>query len=217
MSASRHRLLWLAAISGVIALLGAARLLSARPLTLPVLASVPAFQLSDERGAQLGRDQLLGHVTVVDFIFTSCSTACPLLSTALAHLQDDIRTRGLGTKARLLSISVDPERDTSERLRAFAARYGADPHLWHFARGAEGELRRVVIDGMKQHFERQLDRGELDGFTILHGTRFVLIDDNAQIRGFYDARDPGDMAHLREAITALVEGRTAVGTSDAQP
>jgi protein SCO1 len=184
-----------------------ARWATSRAIALPELGTLPAFQLSDERGARLGRDALLGKVTVVDFIFTSCSTACPVLSAEMARIQDHVRHKGLTDRVRLLSISVDPERDTPERLRAFGARWGADAGLWRFARGDEAELRRVVVDGMKQAVERQLDRGELDGFTILHGTRMVLVDEEARIRGYYDASDADDRARLRRDLEALADGR----------
>ena len=207
MSPRRRSLTLLTLGLALIASLCAARLLLARPIALPELGDLPAFQLSDERGAQLGRESLLGHVTIVDFIFTSCSTACPLLSAEMAHLQDDVRRRGLGDRVRLLSISVDPERDTPERLRAFAARYAADPTLWRFARGDDAQIRRVVVDGMKQDVTRQIDKGEADGFTVLHGTRMVVVDSAAHIRGYYDARDPASMLKLRDEVSALAEGR----------
>ena len=210
MSASRRRLALALAASIVVALSFIARLLSARTVSLPVLAELPAFRLVDEHGATLDREALLGKVTIVDFVFTSCTTACPLLSSEMAKLQTHIVAAGLRDRARLLSISVDPDRDTEARLQAFANRYGADPTLWHFARGDEAALRTVVVDGMKQYFERQLDRGEVDGFTILHGTRFVLVDDTARIRGFYDSKDATDMANLRHALEALVQHRASI-------
>ncbi len=202
---SRRTLLSLVVVSGAVLL--AARLLLARPIALPELGELPAFQLTDERGANLGRESLLGHTTVVDFIFTSCATACPLLSSEMARLQTWVRHDGLGDRVHLLSVSVDPERDTPERLRAFAARYEADPSIWRFARGKEAEIRRVVVEGMKQEVARQLDRGEADGFTILHGTKLVLIDPKARIRGYYDAKDAASMARLRKELVALAEGR----------
>jgi len=191
----------------VIGFAGAGRLLSARSLQLPARGQLPAFQLADERGAQITNEALRGKVSVVNFIFTSCSTACPLLSTELARLQAEVRSRGLTDRVRLWSISVDPERDTAERLRVFAARYGADPALWRFLRGDEAEIRRVVVGGMKQDVTRQIDRGEADGFTVLHGTKLVLVDGEARIRGYYEAKDPASMQALSEALVALADGR----------
>jgi protein SCO1/2 len=182
---------------------GAAQLWQARTLPLPVLATLPAFQLTDEHEHAFSRADLLGKVTVVDFIFTSCSTACPLLSAEMGRLQTELSSRGLGDRVQLASISVDPTRDTPEKLRAFAATYGARPGLWRFLRGDEAAVQAVVVGGMKQVMERERARGEVDDFTILHGTRFVLVDGDARIRGYYDANDPQSMSMLRRAVTAL--------------
>jgi protein SCO1/2 len=166
---------------------------------LPDFGKLPAFQLSDERGAPYSRDALLGKITVVDFIFTSCSTICPTLSTKMAELQRELVARHQDDRVRLLSISVDPERDTPERLQALAARHGADAKLWHFVRGSDAALQAVVVDGMKQ----VLEHDGSDASSILHSMRFVLIDDQARIRGFYDATDPAAMTQLRDHAAAL--------------
>ncbi len=212
----RRRIL-LSAVVVTVVLACAAKLLLARSIALPELGQLPAFQLTDERGASLTRESLRGHVTVVDFIFTSCATACPLLSSEMSRLQAEVRRAGHGDRVRLLSVSVDPERDTPERLRAFAARYEADPALWRFARGNEADMRRVVVDGMKQEVARQTDRGEVDGFTILHGTKLVLLDDEARIRGYYDAKDQESMRKLRTDLSALADGRAELLPALAPP
>jgi protein SCO1/2 len=186
-------------------------------VALPDYGGVPQFELTDETGGRYTRAALLGKVTIVDFIFTNCATACPLLTAEMARLQAHVRGAHLEDRVRLLSISVDPERDTPARLAELGARHGADPQLWRFVRGSDQALRRVVVDGLKQVMDKQPDRGEVDGFTILHGTRMVLLDEHAHIRGFYDANDATDRAQLRAHVEALAKGRaseaahTAVG------
>jgi protein SCO1/2 len=186
---------------------GVGYVMSARPaIALPEYGSVPAFQLSDERGAPYDRSALIGKVTVVDFVFTSCSTICPTLSASMETLQREVASRHRD-RVRLLSVSVDPERDTPERLRELGARYHADPALWHFVRGSDAAIKTVVVDGLKQAMERNADPSATDATSILHSMRFVLVDDQARIRGFYDATDPQAMAQLREHIDTLVEPR----------
>jgi protein SCO1/2 len=187
---------------------GAAQIWQARTLPLPVLATLPGFQLTDEHEHPFSRADLLGKVTVVDFIFTSCSSACPMLSAEMAHLQAELLAG-----VQLASISVDPARDTPEKLRAFAATYHAQPGRWRFLRGDQASVQAVVVDGMKQVMDQQSDRSEVDGFTILHGTRFVLVDEEARIRGFYDANDAQSMKQLRTAMTALAQHRSRVADS----
>jgi protein SCO1/2 len=179
------------------------RMQSQSAARLPEYGVVPPFQLADEHGAALSRAALLDKATVIDFVFTSCSSACPLLSSEMERLQGWIRDEHLGERVRLISVSVDPQRDTPERLREYAARYHADPALWHFLRGDEGPLRSFVVDGMKQVMDRQADPSETDGFTILHGTRLVVVDGMARMRGLYDAKAPGDLERLRHDLRLL--------------
>jgi protein SCO1/2 len=174
--------------------------------TLPQLGTLPPFSLTDEHGDAFPRDKLHGKIAVFDFVFTNCATACPLLTQEMARLQDEVVKHGLDQRVRLLSVSVDPERDTLDKLRAYAQRAGADPRVWHFLRGDEASLRKVVVDGLLQVMDKQADKAALDGFTILHGTRFVLVDDKARIRGFYDANDAADRARLRHDLFGLAKG-----------
>ncbi len=202
---------WLGVGAFVLFAAGATALtVNSRRIALPVYGSMPSFSLTDDHGGAVRREDLLGKVSVVDFVFTSCSSACPLLSAEMGRLQHDVVSGGLANQVQLLSVSVDPERDTPERLREFAARYGADPRTWRFVRGDESTLRAVVVDAMKQDISREVDKGERDGFTILHGTRLVLVDRDARLRGFYDANDPSSMLQLREAIGALSAGHVSV-------
>jgi protein SCO1/2 len=205
-----NRVTQLAALTVTLSLAIGAAALWARgreSVELPDYGSTPEFELTDEAGGRYTRAALLGKITIVDFIFTSCATACPLLTAEMARLQTHLRAARLDDRVRLLSISVDPERDTPARLAELGARHGADPRLWHFLRGSDQALRRVVVDGLKQVMDKQPDRGELDGFTILHGTRLVLLDEQARIRGFYDANDAEARERLRGDVAALATGR----------
>jgi len=198
------------ALATVVVLSGAAWLWTSRAVALPAYGEVPAFALTDERGAAV--TSLVGRPHVVDFMFTSCPTACPLLTAQMQSLQTDLVARGLRGKVELTSISVDPERDTADKLAAYGKSHGADPAMWRFLRGDEHELERVVVDGMKQAMERggRTEKGDLDDFAFVHGTRFVLLDEHARIRGFYDANDAASMARLREDVVAVAQGRATL-------
>jgi protein SCO1/2 len=142
-------------------------------------------------------------VWVADFVFTGCSEACPRLTGEMAKLQKLVA--GKGGKVQLISISVDPDRDTPERLKAYAAGFRADPQVWKFLTGPAKQIEDAVVNGFKQGISKDPDPSEKDGFAILHGTRFVLVDQSGQIRGFYDAQDSSDMARLRSHLLGLIE------------
>ena len=103
---------------------------------------LPDVQLIDRHGRPFDlRRQLQGHSLVLQFIFTSCTTICPVLSAALAAAQDDLARLDPGV--RLVSISIDPEHDTPEVLAAFARDLGAGPH-WRFLTGSPDDIMRVL-------------------------------------------------------------------------
>jgi len=180
-------------------------LLKQKAPALPELGRLPAFSLTDERGRPFAREDLFGKVWVADFVFTSCSDACPRLTQRMRKLQDRLDPLG---GVRLLSISVDPERDTPEKLRAYGEAYGARGDLWRFLTGSPTEVERTVVKGFKMAMAKvpardapreSDDELRAQAFDILHGDRLVLVDAEARIRGYYVADDAGLAAVLRAA------------------
>ena len=182
---------------------------------LPVLATLPRFSLVDETGKPFGRDDMLGKVWVADFVFTSCADACPRLQQKMRGIQDRLIPLEQGGEIALLSISVDPERDTPAKLRQYAQTFGARPGLWHYLTGEQKEVEKTVVQGFHTAMAKipVPGRAEADGigdphleaFDIMHGERLVLVDRLGRIRGFYDADDPD--AVLRDARLLTGGGR----------
>jgi protein SCO1/2 len=144
---------------------------------IPELASVPEFRLVDQSGAPFGSAELRGKIWVANFVFTTCPTVCPLLTTQMRNVQQRV---GAQPNVRFVSFSVDPTRDTPEVLRAYAATHDADLSTWHFLTGETEAVRSAVVDGMRVGMGERGADGD-----ILHGTHFVLVDGNARIRGYY--------------------------------
>jgi protein SCO1/2 len=175
----------------------------------PILATVPAFTMTDQLGHPFGTTDLSGKVWVADFIFTSCQTMCPVLTQKMGEIAH--RGRHLGPDFHLVSFSVDPERDTPQRLAAYATAHGADAHKWTFLTGSLDAVQRAVVDGFKIGVDRHQapPPGEptgkptaaaTDGFwDIVHGEHLVVVDRHLQIRGYFDASTDG-MNRLLEAL-----------------
>jgi protein SCO1/2 len=87
-------------------------------------------------------EALAGKVVVVDFVFTRCTTVCPVLSSLFGALQQSLGPL-VGREVLLVSVSLDPEHDTPPRLRAYAARHGAGVG-WRWITGASPPVRRVL-------------------------------------------------------------------------
>jgi protein SCO1/2 len=172
---------------------------------LPRLGQVPAFSLTDQTGRNFTSAELMGRVWVADFVYTSCSTACPRLTATMAELSRHLRNRGQERNVHLVSFTVDPERDNVERLRGYAAGFQADPALWTFATGPSDAIREAVVKGFHIAIDKEKSTEEADGFALVHGKSFILVDARGFIRGLYDAGEPTEMARLRKDALALVE------------
>jgi protein SCO1 len=96
---------------------------------------VPDLMLINQAGEQMSaRSALNGDGPVmVNFIFTTCTTICPVMSATFAQVQESLGTDA--GKVRMVSVSIDPEHDTPERLREYAKRFEAGPQ-WHFLTGS---------------------------------------------------------------------------------
>lgn len=157
-------------------------------------AQLPDFSLIDQRGAPFGLSDLHNKVWVADFIFTSCATICPPMTVQMAILQDEFAAKDV----HFVSFSVDPERDAPEVLRRYADNYGADGNRWSFLTGQKETIYQLAHEGFS------LATGHR-GSEILHSTRFVLVDRNQQVRGYYESRSPGSLQQLRKDINTLLE------------
>lgn len=100
--------------------------------------------LVDQHGARVSfkKDVVGDDVVVMDFVFTTCTTICPILTAKFARVQAELGER-LGRGVKLVSVTLDPVRDTPERLQAFGAKHRAGPH-WSFLTGAKDDVDDVL-------------------------------------------------------------------------
>jgi protein SCO1/2 len=146
-----------------------------REKPLPVLGEIPAFQLTSQQGATFDRASLNGHVWVADFIFTNCEGPCPRMTSHMHVLQGKT-----DAAVKLVSFSVDPERDTPTVLSEYGKKFGADNSRWTFLTGDKQTLNMLDHDAFKL--------GDL-GPQMDHSTRFVLVDKKGHVRGYYGIAD----------------------------
>lgn len=170
---------------------------------LPVLGSVSEFNLISSADEAITRADLEGRVWVADFFFTSCAGICPMMSKRMAELQSRL---GDTREVTLVSISVDPERDTPERLRRYAQRYSADPVRWWFLTGRREEIYRLSQESFRLGVEAvPEDRREPGMEEVLHSSRFVLLDRKSRIRGYYEGEEPDMVDRLLTDIRRLLK------------
>lgn len=197
---SWNALAWKAALI-LIPLLTAAGLFFLRQAQVARLAShelpkdgiVPPFQLIDQSGEPYGSQQLLGKIWIADFVYSTCPGPCPMISSRMSETQKPLRD----TDVKLVSFSVDPQRDTPAVLREYAAKLKAEPGRWHFLTGDKETIYRLSRDGFK------LASGEGGAAGPIHSTRMVLVDRSGMIRGYYDATEADAVTRLLADVTHL--------------
>lgn len=184
----RNPWIW-AFLAGAVVLTALRPLLRHVPEPPPVLGHVPAWELTDASGAPFGSAELRGQVYIVSFFFTRCPSICPALMRGMARLQEGFDTRG-DEGIRLVSVSVDPERDTPEVLRAYAEANGVHSPRWTLVTGDVGSVRRLVVDGLKTPMgDAPVSEGP--PIDIAHSGKVVLVDGAGGIRGYYDTDELG--------------------------
>ena len=156
---------------------------------LPVFGDIPAFELTNQQGAKFQRSALDGHVWVADFIYTNCEGPCPRMSSHMHELQGKV-----AKTVKLVSFTVDPERDTPAALEDYGKRFGADDSQWTFLTGDSKTLDMLDHDAFKL--------GNL-GVAMDHSTRFVLVDRKGRIRGYYGIAEGDPAARLAKDAARL--------------
>lgn len=178
-------------------------LLRPEPEPLPVLGTLPEFALIDSSGRPFGTTELAGKVWIASFFFTRCPSVCPLIMARMGELQRRLAAAGVAD-VRLVSITVDPEHDTPEVLRAAEPRYGVDPGRWTLLTGPRERLHELLVAGF--HVPG-LDAAALADGDIPHTTKLALVDGVGRIRGYYGSDEEGAAEVLRHALRLLATPR----------
>lgn len=114
----------------------------ARPSTVKVRYDDSVLIDQGGRTLRLKTDVMGDRVVVVDFVYTTCTTVCPVLTALLASVQKELSGPG-ADDLRLVSITVDPARDTPARLKEYANKHGAQPG-WLWLTGPTGRVNEVL-------------------------------------------------------------------------
>ena len=105
--------------------------------------TVPPINLTDQHGRQVRLDQALAgdKPALVQFFFTTCTTICDVRSAQLVAAAPKLRQANIGIG--FYTITIDPDRDTPERLLAFSRRFGDPPPNWHLLTGSDAKIRQI--------------------------------------------------------------------------
>ena len=147
-----------------------------------------------------------GKIIVADLFFTHCSGICPKLTANMAQLQQSF-IRGGNTRKKIdssivqfLSFSIDPENDSVSALKNYADRFGVNHDNWWMLTGSKDSIYKFVFEELK--IGKFSDEPVNPDFA--HTNRFVLIDKEYKVRGYYNGLDPVSLAKLAKDIGFLM-------------
>jgi protein SCO1/2 len=159
---------------------------------------IPNYKFQTQSGDSLELDSLRGSIYVANFFFASCPGICPVMNAQMKRVQGEfIRDK----RVKLVSFTVDPDRDSILALRDYARDYDAIPGKWFFLRGSKHDIYNVAADGFKVVAKETPGEGEA-GF--VHSERLVLIDPQGNIRAWYDGTDSARVKKLMGDVVLLL-------------
>jgi protein SCO1/2 len=147
--------------------------------------------MTDAENRPFTEKDLDGKIWIVDFIYTNCPAECPRMTSRMHRVEDRMEGQ---PDVRLLSISVDPNRDTPDVLKEFAGRYGAPNERWRFVTGDKATVHLLAY--------QTFHVGDVLG-KIEHSTKFAVVDKHRTVRGYYSSFSEEDLSNMLTDVDVL--------------
>ncbi len=174
-------------------------------------AGIEDFSFTDTEGQTVTKADLLGKPFIISFIFTFCRGPCPKVSMEMRELQDRLKDYDFN----LVSLTVDPERDTADVLKTYGKELKADFSRWKFLTGKQSEIYGLIHRSFAMPVQEEVDRDRKPGFEIIHSTNIMLVDKTGRVIGKFDAQKGEEvMAKLRKQIKQVAALRSDQKTTE---
>lgn len=158
---------------------------------ISILGKVPSFSLINFDGSTITEKQLNDKISIVNFMFTQCEGACPIMSENISILQERF---AMSEEIQFLSITTDPDFDSLEALSKYSDNY-SNKDNWFFLRGDIIDIIKLSEQGFF------LDAKLLPAG---HSLNFVLVDKELNIRKFYKGDEDSNIIELQHDIVTLL-------------
>jgi len=173
------------------------KLQNGKPVDDTVWHKIKPFKLLNQFGDSVGIDDWGGKIIVANFFFTSCPSICPTLTRNMKKLQTAfIKT---DTIVRFISFTVDPLRDTVQKIKAYGDKYGINHDTWWMLTGPKKEIYDIAFNEFKASV---VSEGKVDT-NFIHTEKFFLLDRDKVVRGFYNGLDSNHLDQLIKDIVLL--------------
>lgn len=163
------------------------------------------LQLTNQLGNTVSlNNNLKGKILVIDFFFTDCPMVCPKLTGNMTMLQRAFRKNpkmefSMDSSVQLISITVNPERDSFQTLRRYADRFGVNHDRWWFLTGDK----KKIYEFARHELGLSVQPGDGGAEDFIHTEKIVLLDQQRYIRGYYDGLDTADISKCAYDISLL--------------
>jgi protein SCO1/2 len=163
--------------------------------------TVPGFSLIDQDSNNINQATTAGKIYVADFFFTSCPSICPPMKRQMLRIYDKYQNNN---EVVLLSYSIDPKRDTVQKLRKYADKLGiTNTEKWHFLTGNKDSIYSLA----ESYLVSAAEDPDAPGGHI-HDGNFILIDKHKRIRGYYDGTNAESVDKLLKDMDTLLKENT---------
>ena len=181
------------------------KVINGKTVSDTVWHQVSNIRLINQLGDTVSLNDVRGKIIIIDFFFTRCPSICPYLTKNMKSLQNAMRMKDFGKKydssfVQFISFSVDPTRDSAEALKKYADKYGVNHDTWWFLTGPKKTIYDFALNELKLGL---LDGQDVDS-NFIHTSKFVLLDKERIVRGYYNGLDSADLSKLAENLTILM-------------
>ncbi|MBC2605466.1 SCO family protein [Pelagicoccus albus] len=171
------------------------------PEVLAEFGNVANFEFLDQEGAPFSSEQLEGKVWLANFVFTSCSAECPILTAKMMHVREEL---GTDANVEYVSFSVDPVTDTPERLKEYASDYGSAED-WVLLTGDGEKLDSLIKNSFllptaKDYHERR----DIAATGFIHSNKLIVVDQKGTVRYAVDGLEEGAVERLSTVMKRLM-------------
>lgn len=171
---------------------------------------VPNMKFQTQSGDSLELDSLQGNLYVLNFFFATCPGICPKLSHSMERVQDAFIK---DEKFKIVSVTVDPDRDSVPALRSYADGHNAIPGKWYFLRGSKADVSELAGKGL-YITARPGDPGDAEAF--VHSEKMVIVDWDGNIRSYYSGIDSVSVNKMMADLVLLLRSKDRKTTFSGQ-
>ena len=164
--------------------------------------SIPDFEFINQDSQSVNNKTLEPFIYISDFFFMSCPSICPKVKKQMLRIYDKYEGHPM---LKIVSHTIDPKRDTPERLKQYANNLDVNTSQWIFLTGIKDSLLGIADDYFIVAYEDADSPGGFD-----HSGKIILVDTKRHIRAFAEGTDPEDVDLFMRKIDNLLSEYEAV-------